>query len=60
MLIAEEPVSIGVVSIKDHSLIISNPKNDDNNTLTFEQLKLCAETVRSIRESGYLLSLIHI
>ena len=54
MLIEERPVSMGVVSAKDHSPIISNLKNDNNNTLTFEQLKLCAETVRSIKESGYL------
>ena len=54
MLIEQRPVSMGVVSAKDHSPIISNLKSDNNNTLTFEQLKLCAETVRSIKESGYL------
>ena len=53
MLMIGRPVSTGVVSAKDLSPIISNLKND-NNTLTFEQLKLCAETVRSIKESGYL------
>ena len=54
MLIEQRPVSMGVVSAKDHSPIISNLKSDNNNTLTFEQLKLCAETIRSIKESGYL------
>jgi ATP-dependent RNA helicase RhlE len=53
-LIPEESQSTGVVSVEDHSPIISNFKDDNDNTLTFEQLKLCAETVRSIKESGYI------
>ena len=48
MLIAEKPVSMGVVSIKDHSPIISNPKNDNNNTLTFEPVSYTHLTLPTI------------
>ena len=48
------PESTGVVSAQDRWPVISNLKNTNENTLTFEQLELCSETVRSIRESGYI------